>query len=472
MQNNIMAAGSRDRPPMLSPGRYAQWQSRQPITDESSEVPKQTAVKTFSNISPKNKAYYDAEKEAIHLLLTGIGDEICSTADAFTSRDGESIESYYSRFYKMRNGMTGQFGNQMIVTVAGARETIGNQITYHKEKRLLCKQAEKGVPLQAEQADWLEDTNKEIYEQELKAHYSLTAKIQEVLPAKSGSNAEPLEKDDSNIILDSPNMCDNDNHANQNAEECDDECVVLANLIANLKLDTNENKKIQKQLKKANTTLSHELQECKSALKECKSSLEKSNRTQDRYLGLLAQKEHDIQEGLKIKAYEVSVVKEKNDELVKHSLLTKLSYESVVKAKNKVIKDLKLKEERNIEKLIAMEKQLKFLNEIVYKQNQSIQTIHMLALKGSTYNGRPTFANPMYLKKAQSEKPCLYEIPCNKCDLANLFSLDRVETLTLEPKSILKLNTDLVKPYDYTKQNSLMKFLNHRHGNILISCNM
>ncbi|GKC09620.1 hypothetical protein Tco_1001230 [Tanacetum coccineum] len=28
MHNNIMATGSKDRPPMLAPGRYAQWQSR------------------------------------------------------------------------------------------------------------------------------------------------------------------------------------------------------------------------------------------------------------------------------------------------------------------------------------------------------------------------------------------------------------------------------------------------------------
>ncbi|GJT03082.1 hypothetical protein Tco_0824251 [Tanacetum coccineum] len=28
MHNNIMVAGSRDRPPMLATGRYAQWQSR------------------------------------------------------------------------------------------------------------------------------------------------------------------------------------------------------------------------------------------------------------------------------------------------------------------------------------------------------------------------------------------------------------------------------------------------------------
>ncbi|GJZ89161.1 hypothetical protein Tco_0660943 [Tanacetum coccineum] len=172
MHNNIMAAGSRDRPPMLATGRYAQWQSCfmryidtrpngealkkcilqgpyklshiiipcQPATDESPKVPKRTAVKTFSNISPENKAHYDAEKESIHLLLTRIGDEIYSTVDAckiahdmwiaierlqqgeslnkqdvktslfwefgkFTSRDRESIESYYSRFYKMMNEM-------------------------------------------------------------------------------------------------------------------------------------------------------------------------------------------------------------------------------------------------------------------------------------------------------------------------------------------------------------------------------
>ncbi|GKC88877.1 hypothetical protein Tco_1149526 [Tanacetum coccineum] len=173
MHNNIMVVGLRDRPPMLATGRYAQCQSRfmryidtrpngealkkcilqgpyklshiiipgQPATDESLEVLERTTVETFSNISPENKAHYDAEKEAIHLLLNGIRDEIYSTVDAckiahdmwiaierlqqgkslnkhdvktslfwefgrFTSRDGESIESYYlSRFYKIMNEM-------------------------------------------------------------------------------------------------------------------------------------------------------------------------------------------------------------------------------------------------------------------------------------------------------------------------------------------------------------------------------
>ncbi|GKB63603.1 retrovirus-related pol polyprotein from transposon TNT 1-94, partial [Tanacetum coccineum] len=682
-----------------------------PATDNSPAVPERTTVETVLNMSPENKAHFESEKEAIHLILTGIGDEIYSTIDAcntthemweaierlqqgeslniqdvktnlfwefgkFSSHDGETIESYYTRFYKLMNEMirnnltvatmqvnvqflqqlqpewsrfvtivkqqhkldevsyhklfdilkqyqkevneihaeriaknanplalvataqphqdpyyqtskshksyaptskaslptrshattrhkgkeiakpitppsesaseedsdpeqaqkdkemqknlaliakyfkkiykptnnnlrtssntrnknvdttprykndnqTRQFGNQRTMTVAGARETVGGQVvqqsgiqcfnckefghfakecrkpkrvkdsTYHKEKMLQCKQAEKGVQLQVEQSDWLANTDEEIDEQELEAHYNYMAKIQEVPIADSRTNThfeQPesisnicvVEKVDSNVIPYSPDMCDNDIQTDQNAVECDDERVALANLITNLKLDVDENKKIQKQLKKANTSLAHELKECKSILAETR-TLGESNR-------LLAQKEIDIKEGLKLKAYEISVVKEKHDELVKQSLLTKSHYEGLVKEKTKVITDLKLKEEKDIDKMISMEKQLKFLNEIVYKRNQSIQTIHMLAPKGPTFNGRPTFANPMYLKKAQSEKPCLYEIPYDQSDPANRLVPDREETLTLEKESRSKLNKDLVRPYDYTKLNSL-----------------
>nr|GEZ06215.1 ribonuclease H-like domain-containing protein [Tanacetum cinerariifolium] len=44
---------------------------------------------------------------------------------------------------------------------------------------LMCKQAKKGVPLQAEQANWLADTDEEIDEQELEAHYNYMEKTQE-----------------------------------------------------------------------------------------------------------------------------------------------------------------------------------------------------------------------------------------------------------------------------------------------------
>nr|GEU89432.1 hypothetical protein [Tanacetum cinerariifolium] len=126
-------------------------------------------------------------------------------------------------------------------------------------------------------ADWLEDTDEEIDKQELEAHYSYMEKIQEVPTTDSGTNTEPLEKVqydaeynvfantrqhfeqpesinnpcvvekvDSNVIPDSPDMCTDDIQTDQNAKECDDELVVLANLITNLTLDTKENKNILK----------------------------------------------------------------------------------------------------------------------------------------------------------------------------------------------------------------------------------
>nr|GFA93165.1 hypothetical protein [Tanacetum cinerariifolium] len=163
MHNNIMEAGSRDRPSMLATRRYAQWRSQflryidtrlngdalrkcilkgpytlstvvvpaVPTTKNSLAVPEHTIVVTLQTMSPENKAHYESKKQAIHLILTGIGDEIYLTVDAcktaqeiweaierlqqgeslniqdvktnlfwefgkFTSHDGETMESYYT----------------------------------------------------------------------------------------------------------------------------------------------------------------------------------------------------------------------------------------------------------------------------------------------------------------------------------------------------------------------------------------
>ncbi|GJZ14477.1 hypothetical protein Tco_0550154, partial [Tanacetum coccineum] len=147
MHNNIMAAGSKDRPPMLGPGRYSQWRSRflwyidTKINGEGLTKCILSGPYVPSTVLVQAVAATEAKKEAIFLLLTGIGDEIYSTVDAcntanemwtaierlqqgeslnvqdvktnlfwefgkFTSRDGESMESYYSRFYKLMNELT------------------------------------------------------------------------------------------------------------------------------------------------------------------------------------------------------------------------------------------------------------------------------------------------------------------------------------------------------------------------------
>nr|GFC94576.1 hypothetical protein [Tanacetum cinerariifolium] len=47
---------------------------------------------------------------------------------------------------------------------------------YHREKMLLCKQEEAGIQLNAEQADWKDDTDDdELEDQELEVHYMYMA---------------------------------------------------------------------------------------------------------------------------------------------------------------------------------------------------------------------------------------------------------------------------------------------------------
>nr|GFB06985.1 hypothetical protein [Tanacetum cinerariifolium] len=70
---------------------------------------------------------------------------------------------------------------------------------YHREKMLLCKQEEAGIQLNAEQADWRDDTDDdELEDQELEAHYMYMAQLQEISPDTADSGPifddEPLQK--------------------------------------------------------------------------------------------------------------------------------------------------------------------------------------------------------------------------------------------------------------------------------------
>ncbi|GKG04277.1 hypothetical protein Tco_0314664, partial [Tanacetum coccineum] len=119
----------------------------------------------------------------------------------------------------------------------------------------------------------------------------------------------------------------------QNAEECDDERDVLANLIANLTLDTEENKKILNCLI-ALQSKQTELETYKT-LNDRTVDYDKLKRKLNETPGLLAQKEIDIKEGFKLKAYEISVVKEKDDELVKQRLFNKVTLRRSCQRENK-----------------------------------------------------------------------------------------------------------------------------------------
>ncbi|GJT70524.1 hypothetical protein Tco_1029810 [Tanacetum coccineum] len=139
-------------------------------------------------------------------------------------RDGESMESFthdWSRFVTV-----GSFGNQR-----------DNEQVLELGKRI-------GVPLQVEQADWLEDTDEEIDEQELEAHYSFMAKIQEVLPDVILFQLKQPIGNWYQTMMKIMCLTMKDNILRKILTECTDERAALANLIANLTLDTEENKTI------------------------------------------------------------------------------------------------------------------------------------------------------------------------------------------------------------------------------------
>nr|GEV39656.1 integrase, catalytic region, zinc finger, CCHC-type, peptidase aspartic, catalytic [Tanacetum cinerariifolium] len=299
-------------------------------TDDSPAVPEHITVETPMNRSPANKAHFESEKEAIHLILIGIGVEIYSTVNACQTaqkishtttiykgkeiakpitppsesaseedsdpeqaqRDKDMqknlalISKYFKKIYKPTNNnlktssnsrnknvdttprykndnQSGQFGNHRTMNVAGARENVSSPVL--QQSRIQCFNYKEF------------DTDEEIDEQKLEAHYSYMAKIQEVPTADTCTDSEPLEKND------------------QNDEESDDERVAFANLIANLKLDVDENKKIQKQLKKANTTLAQELKECKTILAETSKTLGESNSVRDSCLVALQNKKTEFE---------------------------------------------------------------------------------------------------------------------------------------------------------------------------------
>ncbi|GJV03556.1 hypothetical protein Tco_1337125 [Tanacetum coccineum] len=290
---------------------------------------------------------------------------------------------------------TGQFENQRTLTVVGNRETVENQVVqqtgiqcynckgfrhsakecrkpkrvkdyeYHKEKMMLCKQESKGIPLSVEQNEWLQDTDEEPDEQELEAHY-----IQHSEQPESINDTYVVEKVDSNVILDLSDMCDNEEKADQNT----DKRVLIASLIANLKLDVDE-KKIQKQLKKANTSLTQELDKYKLDLKYCKIDLERYKFFQTNQkdkeaselkckeaLDLLTSDTHKNNESSKTEAYRTFLVKEENAKLVNQISMQERQIAKIANEEEQLKKDFKEREDKDIDKQITLENQVKTLN--------------------------------------------------------------------------------------------------------------
>ncbi|GJT58506.1 hypothetical protein Tco_1002039 [Tanacetum coccineum] len=463
LHNAIMEAGSKDRPPMLAPGDYAE--KTVPVAEGSSETTTERYIENYKNVSQDIRDQLNGEAEAVQIILTRIDNDIYSIVDACPNacemwkaierlKQGESINfilqlqpewqrnrgnaivtssaptydleldtvTQYEEMSKEKEidklmalisfSGTG-YDNQRVVNVARAKENVD----YHKEKMLLCKQDKDGVQLNAEQADWKDDTD----DQELEAHYMVIQSSSHCTNTADNSgpifNAEPLQKDDIDEL----------------AQERD----LLASLIEKLKCEIDDNKNRNKFLETSNKALvdklkgdiedfktkNKSLESSNNHFKEANNELSKTNQLMFKDLKKFQaelNKYHDVNYASKV---EIDYAKTKGD-LLSYKIKSKKSsneYTRKINDLNQTISDMKEElfahqetipimsrekeaqiksykthEDKELDKVIALENKVKVLDDIVYKTGQSVQTMNML-----NRNCKTSFAKPEFLKKAQ-----------------------------------------------------------------------
>ncbi|GJT06786.1 hypothetical protein Tco_0841248 [Tanacetum coccineum] len=678
LHNAIMEAGSKDRPPMLAPA-----EKTIPVAEGSFETTTERYMENYKNVSQDIRDQLNAEAEAVQIILTGIDNDIYSTVDAcpnacemwkaierlkqgesinvqdletnlywefgkFTSRDGKSLESYYSRFYKMMNELvqnqchvtnhqvnvqfllqlqpewqrfvtlvkqsqelktvsyhklydilkqhqnevneiraerlartanplvlvaqqqpvyhhqnhptqntqysstrsqqstrnrgkaivtssaltydlelatkiykptdnnlrtssntsranqdnsprinrvTG-YDKQRAVNVAGARENVA----YHKEKMLLCKQEEDGVQLNTGQVDWKDDIDDESDDQELEAHYMYMAHIQEVTldPVDNSGpifDDEPIHKvqnnnDNYNVFAmenEHPEEPESSNDIYL-TEQCDTNITIES--LDKLKCEIDDSKNRNKFLESSNKALvdklkgeiedfktkNKSLESSNNHFKEANNELSKTNQLMFKDLKKFQaelDKYNDVNYASKVEidcakakgdlmSYKIDFEKSSNaytqqindlnqtiSDMKKELCAHQETISIMSQAKEAQIKLYKTREDKEIDKVIALENKVKVLNDIVYKTGQSVQTMNML-----NRNCKTSFVKPEFLKKAQRANPRLYDIGCYNDNLALMLAPDSDETIRLDKERRSKLS-DLIRPFDYAQLNNL-----------------
>nr|GEU29060.1 reverse transcriptase domain-containing protein [Tanacetum cinerariifolium] len=273
LHNAIMEAGGKDRLPMLAPGNYVQWKSR--IKRYIDTKPNHELIHYYLK-NPPNK-YQWADKD----VPVTEDNDIYSTVNACPNAC-----EMWKAIERLKQARKCQ------------KPKRAKDAAYHKEKMLLCKQEEAVFQLNAEQADWRDDTDDEPDDKELEAHYMYMAKLQKVTPDdvdNSGPifDVEPLQKvpntdnynvfaieskhpeqskfvldtypikqDEHNVIINSLDMSHDREHVDQDdANDLANERDLIASLIDKLKCEIDDSKNRNEFLETSNKALVDKLKE-------------------------------------------------------------------------------------------------------------------------------------------------------------------------------------------------------------------
>nr|GEU51489.1 hypothetical protein [Tanacetum cinerariifolium] len=274
-------------------------------------------------------------------------------------------------------------------------------------------------------------------------HYNVFA-IKSAHPAQSKSvhDTYPIEQDAHNVIIDSLDISYEREEIDQNDDNNDlaNERELLASLIEKLKCEIDESKNRNKFLKTSNKVLVAKLKGEIEDFKNKNKSLESSNNR-------FKEANNKMSETNKLLYADFKKSKAELTRCNSVEYASKMEIECTQKEAQ--IKLYKTQEDKELDKVIALENKVKVLDNIVFKTGQSVQTMNMLNNKCRT-----SFAKPEFLKKAQRENTRLYDIGCYNDNLASMLVPESDEVICLEKESRSKLSY-LIRPFDYEKLNNL-----------------
>ncbi|GKE00376.1 hypothetical protein Tco_1388359 [Tanacetum coccineum] len=192
----------------------------------------------------------------------------------------------------------------------------------------------------------------------------------------------------------------------------------------------------------------------------------------------LTEREQKIDEQLRIVIADHNF-KEENLKRELHSVKMKLTStinhnKSMVEEVTSLKKDFKQKENKYLEEFLDMKTLKEKVEDRLFKQDQSLQTIHMLCKPKPHYDEQRKVAigykNPFYLSKAKQVQPALYsgqEIV--KPNHARVLVHDSEDTLEIAETTRKQMNDKMkdaecvkkkvkIAPHDYLKENNLATF--------------
>ncbi|GJZ22024.1 retrovirus-related pol polyprotein from transposon TNT 1-94 [Tanacetum coccineum] len=343
---------------------------------------------------------------------------------------------------------------------------------YHKEKMLLCKQEEAGIqevtPDPVDNSGPIFDDEPMHKVQNNNDNYNVFAMENEHPEQPESSNDIYLaEQGDTNITIDSLDICyDRVQDDQDDTDDLDQERDLLASLIQKLKCEIDDSKNRNKFLESSNKALvdklKGEIEDFKTKNKSLESSnkhfkegnneVSKTNQLMFKDLKKFQaklDKYNDVNYASKV---EIDCAKAKGDLMSYKIDFEKSSnaYTRQINDLNQTISDMK-KALCTHQETISIMSQAKEAQIKLYKMREDKELDKVIALENKV----------KFLKKAQRANPHLYDIGCYNDNLALMLSPKSDEMIRLDKESRSKLR-DLIRPFDYDQLNNLydLFFLN------------